>query len=95
MLQNHDTAQENPRGFRDDNRPVSTGKPRAALFKTWIIVTTVLLLGSWGLGAVLSPDRIGLVEGGVIFPVLTGILLFLSLIWLAWIVFGPSLRKQR
>ena len=67
------------------------GKPRRFVFRTWVIVTGIMMAGAWIFGRVVEDDRMGFVFAGVIFPILTAILLFLGLGWLIRVVF----RKPR
>ncbi len=67
------------------------GGPRRFVFRTWVIVTAVMMAGAWILGRLVESDRIGFVFTGVVFPILTAILLFLGLGWLVRFVWrrGP------
>lgn len=80
-------APEPRRAASERSEPTATGEPRRFVFRTWVIVTAAMMAGAWILGRVVSDDRIGFVFGGVIFPVLTAILLFLALGWLIRVVF--------
>jgi hypothetical protein len=51
-----------------------------------VIVTAIMMAGAWILGRVVEDDRMGFVFAGVIFPILTAILLFLGLGWLIRVV---------
>jgi hypothetical protein len=70
-----------------DRAPNTGGRPRRFVFRTWVVVTAVMMAGAWILGRVVSDDRIGFVFTGVVFPVLTAILFFLALGWLVRFVF--------
>jgi hypothetical protein len=72
-------------------RPSAGGAPRRFVFRTWVIVTAIMMAGAWILGRLVESDRIGFVFTGVVFPILTAILLFLALGWLVRFVFrrGP------
>lgn len=80
-------ASERGRTARERAEPTASGRPRRFVFRTWVIVTAAMMAGAWILGRVVSDDRIGFVFGGVVFPVLTAILLFLALGWLIRLVF--------
>jgi hypothetical protein len=76
-------------------RRTATGKPRRVVFRTWVVVTAVMMAGALALGRLVSDDRIGFVLTGVIFPILTAILLFLGLAWLVRIVFPRDRDRER
>ena len=77
-----------PREHTDAPEPTPTaqGRPRRFVFRTWVIVTAIMMAGAWILGRVVEDDRMGFVFAGVIFPILTAILLFLGLGWLIRVV---------
>jgi len=77
---------EQDRGDADGATPPPTGGPRRFVFKTWVVVTALMMAGAWILGRVVEDDRIGFVFAGVVFPILTAILLFLGLAWLIYLV---------
>jgi hypothetical protein len=64
-------------------------RSRRWLFGAWFVGTCTMFLAAWGLGRLLEPGRIGMVETVLIFPVLHLSLFFISLAWLAWLVFAP------
>mgnify|MGYP006281131943 FL=1 len=70
-----------------DREPNGAGRPRRFVFRTWVVVTAAMMAGAWLLGRVVEDDRMGFVFTGVIFPILTAILLFLALGWLVRFVF--------
>lgn len=87
-------AQREPHGTgthdRTRERPVVAHQARRGLFVLWFVATALMLLGAYGLSYVLEPERIGMVQTAVVLPIVTGTLVFVSLGWLAWIVFGPA-----
>lgn len=74
------------RGDPDRATPPPEGGPRRFVFKTWVVVTALMMAGAWILGRVVEDDRIGFVFAGVVFPILTAVLLFLGLAWLIYLV---------
>jgi hypothetical protein len=82
-------------GADTDERAPANGRPRRTLFRVWVIVTALMMGGAWLLGRVVEDDRIGFVFAGVVFPILTAILLFLALGWLVRLVFGRRPPQER
>ncbi len=80
-------APDTERSPADEARPRPTGQPRRFVFRTWVVVTAAMMAGAWLLGRVVEDDRMGFVFTGVVFPILTAILLFLGLGWLIRVVF--------
>ena len=85
-----------PRERTESPQPtqVAQGKPRKFVFRTWVVVTAIMMAGAWLLGRFVSDDRIGFVFGGVIFPILTATLLFLGLGWLIRVVLRKPERER-
>jgi len=79
-----------PAGARD-----ADGRPRRFVFRTWVVVTAVMMAGAWLLGRVVEDDRIGFVFAGVVFPILTAILMFLALGWLVRLVWFRDRPARR
>jgi hypothetical protein len=79
------TRNEDRDDAADAPRP-PTGAPRRFVFRTWVVVTALMMAGAWILGRVIEDDRIGFVFAGVVFPILTAVLLFLGLGWLIYVV---------
>lgn len=78
-----------------EERAPASGRPRRFVFRTWVIVTASMMGGAWLLGRVVEDDRVGFVFAGVVFPILTAILLFLALGWLVRLVFGRRPPPER
>jgi hypothetical protein len=75
--------------------PNAAGRPRRLVFRTWVIVTAIMMAGAWILGRLVEDDRVGFVFTGVVFPILTALLLFLALGWLVRLVFRPGAGRRR
>lgn len=80
---------------RPEGAPNRHGRPRRFVFRTWVVVTAIMMAGAWLLGRVVEDDRIGFVFAGVVFPILTAILMFLALGWLVRFVFFSDRPSRR
>jgi hypothetical protein len=84
------TGQHEP----EEGRPFLARRGRRWMFAAWFVGTCFMFLAAWAFGRLFEPERIGMVNTVLVFPIVQGALFFLSLAWLAWIVFGPP-RPER